>query len=228
MQGPEQPGQGQESKPEPEKALTGFLLQPGELHRGMMLRVPLLRPHSPMVGTGIELQAARDSGYVVLSETDGEVVSVQGNRIQVVSNESEQVYELHRFRRSNQSTCLDQRPIVHTGDVVRKGDVLADSLSTKNGRLALGQNVLCAFISWEGANYEDAIIISEELVREDNFTSVHIEKHETESRETKLGPEEITRDIPNVGEDVLRDLDGDGIVEVFDLLALLCSWGDCP
>jgi DNA-directed RNA polymerase subunit beta len=176
--------------------------------------VPLLQPHSPMVGTGVEFQAARDSGYVVLSETDGEVVSVQGNRIQIVNDEDEQVYELHRFRRSNQSTCLDQRPIVHTGDMVRKGDVLADSLSTQGGRLALGQNVLCAFISWEGANYEDAIIISEELVRKDNFTSVHIEKHEIESRETKLGPEEITRDIPNVGEDVLRDLDENGIIRI--------------
>ncbi len=176
--------------------------------------VPLLHSQSPMVGTGVELQAARDSGYVILSDVDGEVVSVQGDQIRVVSDEGERVYDLHRFRRSNQSTCLDQRPVVQTGDVVHKGDVLADSLSTQKGRLALGQNVLCAFISWEGANYEDAIIISEDLVRDDSFTSVHIEKHEIESRETKLGPEEITRDIPNVGEDVLRDLDENGIIRV--------------
>ncbi len=176
--------------------------------------VPLLIPEVPTVGTGIELQAARDSGYVALSDIDGEVVSVTGNRIVVVGDEGERAYPLSRFRRSNQSTCLDQRPIVNVGDMVHKGDVLADSLSTHHGQLALGQNVLCAFISWEGSNYEDAIIISEDLVRRDIFTSIHIEKHEIESRETKLGPEEITRDIPNVGEDVLRDLDETGIVRI--------------
>ena len=119
-----------------------------------------------------------------------------------------------KFQRSNQSTNIDQRPIVHKGDIVHVGEVLADSSSTQGGRLALGQDVLCAFISWEGANYEDAIIISEELVRKDKFTSIHIEKHETRARETKLGPEEITHDIPNVGEDALRDLDEFGVIRV--------------
>ena len=177
--------------------------------------VPLLQSEVPTVATGIEFQAARDSGYVIMSDVDGEVTSVQGTRVIVTDEAGNQhVYPLSRFRRSNQSTCLDQRPIVRVGDRVRKGDVLVDSLSTDHGRLALGQNVLCAFISWEGANYEDAIIISEELVRNDAFTSIHIEKHEIESRETKLGPEEITRDIPNVGEDALRDLDEFGIVRI--------------
>jgi DNA-directed RNA polymerase subunit beta len=176
--------------------------------------VPLLKPQVPIVGTGMESQAAMDSGYVVISDTDGEVVSVQGERITLLSEEGERIYPLRRFRRSNQSTCLDQRPAVRTGDWVCAGDVLADSMSTDHGQLALGQNVLCAFISWGGANYEDAIVVSEELVRGDRFTSVHIEKHEIESRETRLGSEEITRDIPNVGEDALRDLDETGVVRI--------------
>ncbi|MBN1936459.1 MAG: DNA-directed RNA polymerase subunit beta [Anaerolineae bacterium] len=177
--------------------------------------VPLLQPQVPTVATGVEIQAARDSGYVIMSDVDGEVSSVQGTRV-IVTDESgqEHTYELSRFRRSNQSTCLDQRPVARVGDLVHKGDVLVDSLSTDQGYLALGQNVLCAFISWEGANYEDAIIISEELVRADTFTSIHIEKHEIESRETKLGSEEITRDIPNVGEDALRDLDEFGVIRI--------------
>ena len=176
--------------------------------------VPLLSPDRPTVGTGMEFWAAHDSGHVLISDVDGEVVSVQGNRIVVLTDEGERVFPLRKFERSNQSTCIDQRPVVSKGDFVRKGDVLADSSSTENGYLALGQDVLCAFISWEGANYEDAIIISEELVRDDKFTSIHIEKHETQARETKLGPEEITHDIPNVGEDALRDLDEEGIVRI--------------
>ena len=123
-------------------------------------------------------------------------------------------YTLRKFNRSNQSTCIDQRPAVFKGDIVRAGDVLADSSSTDRGELALGQNVLVAFLSWEGGNYEDAILISERLVQEDRFSSIHIEKHETEARDTKLGPEEITRDIPNVGEDALKDLDEEGIIRI--------------
>ena len=121
---------------------------------------------------------------------------------------------MRRYNRSNQSTCLDQRPIVSKGDKVEKGQVLADSSSTDHGELALGQNVLVAFLSWEGGNYEDAILISEDLVRNDKFTSIHIEKHEVEARDTKLGPEEITRDIPNVGEEALRNLDEEGIIHI--------------
>ncbi|MBN1642500.1 MAG: DNA-directed RNA polymerase subunit beta [Anaerolineae bacterium] len=176
--------------------------------------VPLLQPDTPVVGTGMEQRAALDSGHVLLSPIDGEVVSAQGDTIAVVNDEREAVFHLSKFQRSNQSTCIDQRPTVRKGEYVRAGDVLADSASTLNGRLALGQDVLCAFISWEGSNYEDAIIISEELVRDDRFTSIHIEKHETRSRETKLGPEEITHDIPNVGDDALRDLDESGIIRI--------------
>ena len=177
--------------------------------------VPLLMPEVPLVGTGIEKQAAVDSGQVVVSRTDGEVISVTGKRIVVQDDEGRQhVYVLRKFNRSNQSTCIDQRPIVNKGDRVTKGQVLADSSSTENGELALGQNVLVAFMSWEGGNYEDAILISEGLLRRDKFTSIHIEKHEIEARDTKLGPEEITRDIPNVGEDALRNLDENGIIYI--------------
>ena len=176
--------------------------------------VPLLSPETPLVGTGMELRAARDSGHVLISDVEGEVISVQGDRIVVASDGDVQAHDLTKFQRSNQSTCIDQHPVVSQGEYVQKGTILADSSSTKDGLLALGQNVLCAFISWEGSNYEDAIIISEELVRDDKFTSIHIEKHETRSRETKLGPEEITHDIPNVGDDALRDLDEEGIIRV--------------
>jgi DNA-directed RNA polymerase subunit beta len=176
--------------------------------------VPLLQPDTPVVGTGMELRAAHDSGHVLISHVEGEVVSVLGDRVEIVSEDGQHVFVLSKFQRSNQSTCIDQRPVVHKGDYVRVGDVLADSASTESGRLALGQDVLCAFISWEGSNYEDAIIISEELVRKDKFTSIHIEKHETRSRETKLGPEEITHDIPNVGDDALRDLDAEGVIRI--------------
>ena len=176
--------------------------------------VPLLAPDSPIVGTGMEMRAAIDSGHVVVSDVEGQVVVAQGDQVVVANEEGQHAYPLRKFRRSNQSTNIDQRPVVHKGDVVHKGQVLADSSSTQLGRLALGQDVLCAFISWEGANYEDAIIISEQLVREDKFTSIHIEKHETRARETKLGPEEITHDIPNVGEDALRDLDEFGVIRV--------------
>ena len=177
--------------------------------------VPLLRPQAPIIGTGIEGRVARDSGQVVLSQARGIVTSVSGREIVVVDKDGEEhIHPLIKFARTNQGTCFNQRPIVAAGDVVDRGSVLADSSSTENGDLALGQNVLVAFMSWEGYNYEDAIIISERLVKEDYFTSTHIEKHEMEARETKLGPEEITRDIPNVGEGSLRDLDERGIIRV--------------
>jgi len=177
--------------------------------------VPLLRPQAPLVGTGIEGRVARDSGQVVLARVGGVVTSVSGDRI-VIRDElgQDHVHNLSKFARTNQGTCFNQRPTAQKGDIVKAGDVLADSSSTERGNLALGQNVLVAFMSWEGYNYEDAVIISEELVKEDWFTSVHIEKYEMEARETKLGPEEITRDIPNVGEDSLQDLDEKGIIRV--------------
>ena len=177
--------------------------------------VPLLRPQAPVVGTGIESRVARDSGQVVLSQAAGAVTSVNGLAIVVTDAEgNEHCHNLIKFARTNQGTCFDQRPIVAKGDVVEVGGILADSSSTDHGELALGQNVLVAFMSWEGYNYEDAIIVSERLVKDDYFTSTHIEKHEMEARETKLGPEEITRDIPNVGEVTLRDLDERGIIRV--------------
>lgn len=176
--------------------------------------VPLLASEMPIVATGMEYQAAVNSGQVVLAEEDGEVVSVVGDRIIISDENGSHSYTLRRFTRSNQSTCIDQHPIVSKGQFVHKGDVLADSSSTDHGELALGQNVLVAFMSWEGCNYEDAIIISERLIQEDKFTSVHIEKHEVEARDTKLGPEEITRDIPNVGDDALKDLNEEGIIRV--------------
>jgi DNA-directed RNA polymerase subunit beta len=176
--------------------------------------VPLLRPDAPIVSTGMEWQAALNSGQVVVASEDGEVVSVTGDQIVTVGENGPRIYQLRKYDRSNQSTCIDQRPIVLKGQRVHKGLVLADSSSTDNGDLALGQDVVVAFLSWEGGNYEDAILVSEELVREDRFTSVHIEKHEIEARDTKLGPEEITYDIPNVSEDALKDLDERGIIRV--------------
>ncbi|MGI6375940.1 MAG: DNA-directed RNA polymerase subunit beta [Anaerolineae bacterium] len=176
--------------------------------------VPLLRCEAPVVGTGMEFAAAEDSGQVIVAEDDGEVISVTGDRIILQTQDGVRRYDLRKFDRSNQSTCIDQRPVVSKGDLVTRGDVLADTMSTENGELALGQNVLVAFMSWGGGNYEDAIVVSEQVVRDDKFTSVHLEKHEIEARDTKLGPEEITRDIPNVGEEALADLDEEGIVYV--------------
>jgi len=176
--------------------------------------VPLLEPEAPIVGTGVEGPAARDSGQVVLAEDDGEVISVTGRRVIVRHPDGPKTYTLRKFERSNQSSCINQRPAVYKGQRVKKGDVLADSSSTEDGNLGMGQNVLCAFLSWEGGNYEDAILISERLVHDDKFTSIHIEEHELEARNTKLGPEEITRDIPHVGDTALRDLDEGGVIRV--------------
>jgi DNA-directed RNA polymerase subunit beta len=177
--------------------------------------VPLLEPEAPIVGTGMEGRAARDSGQVVVARRPGVVTSVTADHIQVETDAGDlDDYRLEKFVRSNQGTCINQRPIVDVGMRVDKDDPLADSSSTDHGELALGRNILVAFMSWEGGNYEDAIVISDKLVREDLFTSIHIEKHEVESRDTKLGPEEITRDIPNVGEESLKDLDEDGIVYI--------------
>ncbi|TME06583.1 MAG: DNA-directed RNA polymerase subunit beta [Chloroflexi bacterium] len=177
--------------------------------------VPLLRPQSPICGTGIERQVAIDSGQVQVSKVNGEVVSATARKIDIVEDEGElHTYRLRKFVRSNAGTCITQRPLVRKGDYVNVGQVIADSSSTENGELALGQNILVAFMSWEGGNYEDAILISERIVREDYFTSIHIEKYEVDARDTKLGPEEITRDIPNVGEEGLRNLDERGIIYV--------------
>jgi DNA-directed RNA polymerase subunit beta len=177
--------------------------------------VPLIRAEVPLVGTSMERQVAIDSGQVLLAEEDGEVTSSSANFITVkYQSGRESQYPLLKFVRSNQGTCITQRPLVFKGQTVRRGQPLADSSSTQNGELALGQSVLVAFMSWEGLNFEDAIILSESVLRDDKFTSIHIEKYEVEARDTKLGAEEITRDIPNVGEESLRDLDEEGIIRV--------------
>jgi DNA-directed RNA polymerase subunit beta len=180
----------------------------------MRQSVPLLQPQAPVVGTGVEFRAAFDAQGVVVAENPGTVVSVTAAHIVVERDAGDErdVYRLKKFLRSNQGTCINQRPVVDVGDRVAAGQVLADGSSTDQGEMALGQNILVAFLPWEGGNYEDAIVISERLVKDDLFTSIHIEKHEIEARDTKLGPEEITRDIPNVGEESLRNLDEDGII----------------
>jgi DNA-directed RNA polymerase subunit beta len=175
--------------------------------------VPLLRPERPLVGTGLEGQAARDSGMVIISRSDGEVTYVAADKIRVRDDEGEEItYPVQKYQRSNQDTCLNQRPIVFVGDRVRSGQIIADGSATEGGELALGQNILAAYMPWEGYNYEDAILISERLVKDEVYTSIHIEKYEIEARQTKLGPEEITREIPNVGEDALRQLDENGVI----------------
>jgi len=176
--------------------------------------VPLVASEAPLVGTGMEYRAAVDSGAVVVARREGVVESVSGDEVVVKTDKGRDQYKLIKFQRSNQGTCINQQPVVHTGDEVKVGDVIGDGPCTDQGELALGRNVLVAFMPWEGYNYEDAIVISERLVREDLFTSIHIEEYEVEARDTKLGPEEITRDIPNVGEEALRDLDERGIVRV--------------
>ena len=177
--------------------------------------VPLLNPHSPFVGTGMEHRIARDSGAACVATAPGVVTYVDASKVVVTEDDGkEHTYELTKYRRSNSSTCLNQRPIVFDGERVERGDILADGPAMQEGELALGQNVLIAFMTWHGYNYEDAIIMSERMVREDVYTSVHIEEYDIECRETKLGPEEITRDIPNVAESACRNLDGRGIVMV--------------
>jgi len=177
--------------------------------------VPLLRPEAPLIATGMEKEVAKYSGQVVFSREDGEVVSVDTTQVTIAEeNGNEHIYPLMKFVRTNQGTCVNQRPIVSKGDKVKKGQVMADGSATDHGELALGQNIICAFMSWRGYNFEDAIIISDRLVKNDRFTSIHIEKYEIEARETKLGTEEITRDIPNVGEESLRDLDESGIIRI--------------
>ncbi len=177
--------------------------------------VPLLAPKAPLVATGMEAEAARYCGQVLFARNAGIVTSVTGSQILITTdNGDEDVYPLMKFIRTNQGTCINQRPIVNKGDQVEAGQVLVDSSSAEKGELALGQNVLCAFMSWAGYDFEDAIIISNRLVEDDTFSSIHIEKHEIEARDTKLGPEEITRDIPNVGEESLRELDENGIIRI--------------
>ncbi|MBV8353989.1 MAG: DNA-directed RNA polymerase subunit beta, partial [Candidatus Eremiobacteraeota bacterium] len=178
--------------------------------------VPLLRPQAPIVGTGMEYRAAKDSGGCVLALAEGEVVATDARAVIVRHDDDglEHTYDLLKFTRSNAGTCINQTPIVKIGERVVKGQILADGPSSDTGELALGQNVLVAFMPWEGCNYEDAILISERMVKDDRFTSIHIEEYECEARDTKLGPEEITRDIPNVGEDSLKDLDENGIVRI--------------
>jgi len=177
--------------------------------------VPLLRPEAPLIATGMEKEVAKYSGQVVFAREDGEVVSVDSTQVTIAEeNGNEHVYPLMKFVRTNQGTCVNQRPVVSKGDKVKKEQVIADGSATDCGELALGQNILCAFMSWRGYNFEDAIIISDRMVKNDRFTSIHIEKYEIEARETKLGTEEITRDIPNVGEESLRDLDESGIIRI--------------
>ena len=177
--------------------------------------VPLLKPEAPIVGTGMEYKAARDSGITVIAKNPGIVEKVTASEI-IVRNKKDELdtYKLRKFKRTNGGTCINQRPVVQKGEVVKEGEILADGPSTQNGEMALGKNVLIAFSTWEGYNYEDAVLISERLVKEDVYTSIHIEEYDCECRDTKLGPEEITRDIPNVGDDVLKDLDENGIIRI--------------
>ncbi|MBQ9402202.1 MAG: DNA-directed RNA polymerase subunit beta, partial [Clostridia bacterium] len=177
--------------------------------------VPLLVPEAPLVATGMEYRAAHDSGVVILANEDGVVEKVDATKIVIRDNFGERhVYELTKFARSNQSTCINQHPVVSAGQKIEKGDLLADGPSTEKGEIGLGRNALIGFMTWEGYNYEDAVLLSEKLVKEDIYTSLHIEEFESEARETKLGPEEITRDIPNISDDAVKDLDEGGIVRI--------------
>jgi DNA-directed RNA polymerase subunit beta len=177
--------------------------------------VPLMITDSPIVGTGIEYKAAKDSGIMILAKSNGVVKKVTGDEI-VLEAENGKIenYKLRKFKRTNGGTCINQKPIVVKGEKVKEGDVIADGPSTDKGEMALGKNVIIAFTTWEGYNYEDAILLSERLVKEDVYTSIHIEEYECDCRDTKLGPEEITRDIPNVGEDGLKDLDENGVIRI--------------
>ena len=177
--------------------------------------VPLMITDSPIVGTGIEYRAAKDSGIMILAKSNGVIQKVTGDEIILKTDKGEtETYKLRKFKRTNGGTCINQRPIVVKGEKVKAGDVIADGPSTDKGEMALGKNVIIAFTTWEGYNYEDAILLNERLVKEDVYTSIHIEEYDCECRDTKLGPEEITRDIPNVGEDSLKDLDETGIIRI--------------
>ena len=178
--------------------------------------VPLIKPESPIIGTGMEYRAAMDSGVVVVAKADCTVLKVEADKVVVREEETGEIrtYNILKFTRSNQGTCINQRPVVKEGDFVKKGELIADGPATENGEVGLGKNILIGFMTWEGYNYEDAILLNENLVKEDVLTSIHIEEYEIDSRDTKLGPEEITRDIPNVGDDALRDLDEKGIVRI--------------
>ena len=196
-------------------------LEHDDAHRALMganmqrQAVPLLTTESPIVGTGIEYRAAKDSGIMQIAKSNGTITKVSGDEIILKTDKGElEKYHLRKFKRTNGGTCINQRPIVVKGEKVKKGDVIADGPSTDKGEMALGKNVLIAFATWEGYNYEDAVLISERLVKEDVYTSIHIEEYDCECRDTKLGPEEITRDIPNVGEDSLKDLDENGIIRI--------------
>ena len=183
--------------------------------------VPLLQAEAPLVGTGIEEVVARDSGAAIMAKRSGIIDQVDATRIVIratsdleLGDAGVDIYRMRKFQRSNQNTCINQRPLVKVGDTVVKGEVIADGPSTDMGELALGKNVVVAFMPWNGYNYEDSILISERISRDDVFTSIHIEEFEVAARDTKLGPEEITRDIPNVGEEALRNLDEAGIVYI--------------
>ena len=183
----------------------------------MRQAVPLLKPESPLVGTGIESDVALDSGVTIVAKRSGVVDKIDGKRIVVkatevkdLSQSAVDIYNLSKFKRSNQNTCINQKPLVKVGDQIKKGDIIADGPATKLGELALGKNVTVAFMPWQGYNFEDSILISEKCVTDDVFTSIHIEEYESMARDTKLGAEEITRDIPNVSEESLRNLDESG------------------
>ena len=178
--------------------------------------VPLLQSEAPLVGTGVEARAAQDSGDMVIAGVAGVVTSVTGTEIVITEAGTEEAHRfpLRKFERSNQGTSINQKPVVAVGRQVTEDTVIADGPSTEAGELALGKNLLAAFMPWKGHNFEDAIVLSERLVKHDVLTSIHIEEHEVDARDTKLGAEEITRDIPNVAEEVLRDLDDDGIIRV--------------
>ncbi len=176
--------------------------------------VSVIKPQAPVVGTGVEFRAAKDSGQVVVSKEAGEVTAVQGDMIQVKGESGSVSYPLGKFMRSNGFTSMNQKPIVNKGEMIKAGQVLADGAATDQGELALGQNVLVSYMSWEGGNYEDAILISERVIKEDRYTSIHIEDYSVDVRDTKLGPEIVTRDIPNISEEKLKDLDEEGIVRI--------------